>query len=106
MRGDERLLHKIECFVGFADAGSREPENRLSVAPDDLGESGLPTGYAECRQLAIGQCGPIQAHPWPSVSAFTTAASNWEVWSGRRSCRMTKICANVAFCSSPIAAWL
>lgn len=76
MCGDERLLHQVERLVRLADASPREPEHRLLVAPHDFGKSGLPTGDAERRQLAIGQRGPIEAHPWPSVSAFTTAASN------------------------------
>ena len=79
MRRDKRLLNQIERFVGLADKGAREPEYRLTIATHDFGECRLSASDAERRQFAVGQGGPIEAHPWSSVSAFTTAASNWGV---------------------------
>ena len=76
MRGHKRFLRHVQRFVGIAEEGARKPEHRLPIASHDLGESGLSAGDAERRQFAIRQRGPIEAHPWPSVSAFTTASSN------------------------------
>ena len=79
MRRNKGLLNQVECFVGLADKGSRKPEYWLAIATYDFSECRLSAGYTERSQFAVGQGRPIEAHPWSSVSAFTTAASNWGV---------------------------
>src|SRR3569623_1104163 len=104
MRGNVGCLDEVERRGGIADIARDDAVDGLAMAAHDLGEGGIAPGDAERRELRVVQTGKVEAHRASTVSAFTTAASNFRAWSGRRICRIANIWASVSFWSSPITA--
>ena len=78
------IVREVERLVGIGDVGERDAIHCLAVAPHDLGERGVASGDAECRELAVGKVAQRETHRASAVSAFTTSLSNRAACSGVR----------------------